>query len=247
MNWAALAESGAILATGLSAARMYASERQSNGGAGEMVLQTSIDQLAKLSEKLNSFQGTMTYVKQAVTMFQKVLMGVFEIAKVVKPEGLDCLANKECLDSLITKDNNKTSLHDVSKIILNGGGSYLKEATLIQEQQMVQTTATPTLLFIPSFEIYGYVLLLLDQHELAKLEFEKSIQYRMGRIHSLVGLARSNAMLGNHRQANYFYKFILDQLSDADDGNAFAKEAGVWFESKNDIMMIRESWKWPYL
>ena len=112
---------------------------------------------------------------------------------------------------------------------------------------MTQSPATPTLLFIPSFEIYGHVLLLLDLYEDAKYMFELSIQQRMGRIQSIIGLARSHAMLQNRKEADYFYKYIQDQLSGADKNNPFVEEAQAWLESKGDHSAVHDLWKWPYL
>ena len=112
---------------------------------------------------------------------------------------------------------------------------------------MTQSPSTPTLLFIPSFEIYGHVLLLLDLYEDAKNMFELSIQQRMGRVQSIIGLARAHAILQNRKQADYFYKYIQDQLSEADKNNPFVNEAQAWLESEDDDLAVRVLWKWPYL
>ena len=72
-----------------------------------------------------------------------------------------------------------------------------QKARDIQKKHMIQSSATPTLLYMPSYEIYGYVLLVEKEYKKAKDEFEASLEERMGRTLSLLGLARAHSMLGN--------------------------------------------------
>ena len=51
-----------------------------------------------------------------------------------------------------------------------------KKATDIQKKRMIQSSATPTLLYMPSYEIYGYVLLVTKEYKKAKDEFEASLE-----------------------------------------------------------------------
>ena len=138
----------------------------------------------------------------------------------------------------------KQAVHRIQKKVIHG---HLKAATHIQKHNMKQSPATPTLLFMPSYEIYGHVLLILELDKKAKEMFEMAIMERMGRVQSIVGLARSHAMLGNVKEANYFYNFLQIQLKDADDTNPFIQEAKSWFKSEGNPLKLREQWHWPYL
>ena len=71
------------------------------------------------------------------------------------------------------------------------------EAAKIQKQLMIQSSATPTLLYMPSYEVLGYVLLAKQRYKQARGMFEASLEERMGRTLSLLGLARAHSMLGN--------------------------------------------------
>jgi len=119
----------------------------------------------------------------------------------------------------------------------------LKNATAIQDQ-MKQTYLTVTLLFIPSYELYGQVLLMLEEYEEAAQMFEKSILNTMGRTNSLVGLARSHAMLGHQEDADYFYGYVKEQLEGADKGNLYVREVNKWFKNKSP-QEIKSFFKWP--
>ena len=77
--------------------------------------------------------------------------------------------------------------------------------------------------------------------------FEKALLERMGRVQSLVGLARSHAALGNDKEANYFYDYLKTQLDEADENNPLLEEANFGTKSKIDLAVLREQWRWPYL
>ena len=47
----------------------------------------------------------------------------------------------------------------------------------------------------------GFVLLAFEKYNAAKLMFERSLEEKMGRAWSLVGLARSHTMLGDSTKA----------------------------------------------
>ena len=112
---------------------------------------------------------------------------------------------------------------------------------------MIQSPATPTLLFMPSYEIYGHVLILLGLNEEAKDMFEKALMERMGRAQSIVGLARSHAALGNEKEAIYFYDYLKAQLDEADENNPLLEEAKLGIKLKGNPSILREKWQWPYL
>ena len=238
MNYAALAEAGATLVTGLSAAKNYAEEINTNGTEG-LLLKMCIDRLNGLINDLEPRTGTMNYVKFAIKMFQEILLGVQDLAEEIKPYGFECYNMKNCI---IMKD--KETANRIRKKISDG---HLKTATNIQTNNMLASPATPTLLFMPSYEIYGHILLLFDLYTEAKQMFEMALLERMGRVQSIVGLARSHAMIGNVNEATYFYTYLEKQLNDSDDNNPFLQEARNWRTSKETRFMLREQWKWPYL
>ena len=128
---------------------------------------------------------------------------------------------------------------------------HLKAATEIQRAHMKQTPSTPTILFMPSYEIYGHILLFLDQPRQAQKMFETSLEERMGRTQSLIGLARSHSMQ-NKKKADFFYGYIKDQLKNADklfgqDYNLFVKEADAWLNGEANQNNQRDLWQWPYV
>ena len=238
MNYAALAEGGALLITGLSSAKSYSSDTTHNG-TEEVLLKMCIDGLNLLSDRIEPRKGTMDYVKYAIQMFREILLGIQDLAEIVKPYGFDCFISKSCP---IMKE--KKELNKIRKLVLGG---HLASATMIQAKHMIQSPATPTLLFMPSYEVYGHVLLLLDLNDDAKEMFEKALLERMGRVQSLVGLARSHAALGNDKEANYFYDYLKTQLDEADENNPLLEETNFGTKSKIDLAVLREQWRWPYL
>ena len=123
-----------------------------------------------------------------------------------------------------------------------------KKATDIQKKHMIQSSATPTLLYMPSYEIYGFVLLLTKEYKKAKEEFEASLEEKMGRTLSLLGLARAHSLLGNTKQATFFYQYLRSQLQHADEGNLAVREAENWAsssKSKIEAEKLRDNWFWP--
>ena len=238
MNYAALAEGGALLITGLSSAKNYAAEKSTNG-TEEVLLKMCVDGLEQLINRLEPRKGTMNYVKHAIKMFRQILLGIQDLAEIVKPHGFECYIRKNCA---IMKE--KKELNRIRKLVLEG---HLNSATKIQENHMIQSPATPTLLFMPSYEIYGHVLILLGLNEEAKDMFEKALMERMGRVQSIVGLARSHAALGNEKEAIYFYDYLKTQLNEADENNPFLEESKLGVKLKGNPSILREKWQWPYL
>ena len=140
-----------------------------------------------------------------------------------------------------------TGIRDFSKNTQNT--EAFKKATDIQKQHMVQSSATPTLLYMPSYEIYGYVLLVRGEYRKAMEMFEASLEERMGRTLSLLGLARAHSMLGNREQTSYFYQYLQVQLQQADQNNLLVKEAENWRSSSKCRIAaekMRDNWFWPY-
>ena len=101
---------------------------------------------------------------------------------------------------------------------------------------------------MPSYEIYGYVLLVTKEYKRAKGEFEASLEEKMGRTLSLLGLARTHSLLGNTKQATFFYQYLRSQLQQADEGNLAVREAENWASSSKSKIAaekLRDDWFWP--
>ena len=123
-----------------------------------------------------------------------------------------------------------------------------KKARDIQKKHMIQSSVTPTLLYMPSYEIYGYVLLVTKEYKKAKDEFEASLEEKMGRTLSLLGLARAHSLLGSRKQATFFYQYLRSQLQHADEGNLAVREAENWASSSKSKIAaekLRDDWFWP--
>ena len=122
------------------------------------------------------------------------------------------------------------------------------EAVRIQKTKMLQSSATPTLLYTPSYKVSGYCSLLTGATDKARQMFEASLGERMGRSLSLLGLARAHSLLGHSERADFFYQYLRDQLRDADEDNLAMMEAVKWANaSKLNIspQTLRQEWFWP--
>ena len=78
--------------------------------------------------------------------------------------------------------------------------------------------------------------------------FEASLEERMGRTLSLLGLARAHSLLGHSERADFLYQYLRGQLRDADEDNLAMKEAVNWANaSKMNIspQTLRQDWFWP--
>ena len=110
----------------------------------------------------------------------------------------------------------KKELNRIRKLVLEG---HLNSATKIQEIHMIQSPATPTLLFMPSYEIYGHVLILLGLNEEAQIQLLNCIYliYRASSrasrtLHIIVlvlitvyAMGPSIKYVGNLKGANIFF------------------------------------------
>ena len=98
-------------------------------------------------------------------------------------------------------------------------------------------------IFIYPYEIYGHMLLFLERSVEAKELFGESLLDSMvGRAISLLGLARAHAMLGNTKQATFFYRYLRDQYQKAAKDNPVVIEAEGWLKTEKRI----DNWFWPY-
>ena len=217
MNHAAISESGMLLLHIFHGVQICAKDKK-NSCPGNPMLHWAVNQIEKLGENLEPRVNIYDYTKQLVKMLHQVMLGVLDLAENIRPHGLSCYAKKKCKAHI-------PNFPKISKMVMNGP---LKKATEIQRELMIQSSVTQTLLFMPSFEIYGHVLLCLGKYKKAKAMFEASLQKRMGRSLSLLGLARAYALLGNVQRADYFYKYLRKQLKNADNDNPMVKESEQW-------------------
>ena len=240
MTDAAFSESGMLLVYVLHGVNIC-SKDEKNSCQSNVMLSWAVKQSGKLIENLETRKSLSKYTKGAAHMLHQVMLGIIEFAELVRPHGLDCIARKHC----------KIKGENVSRIISKVMAGPLKKATKIQKNDMIPTNRTPTILFMPSFEIYGHVLLLFKKYTEAKEMFEESLQERMGRTLALLGLARAHSMLGTKldnktTKADYLYNYLRTQLKDADEDNPVKKEAERWLKSKDDPETLRNHWFSPY-
>ena len=235
MNYVAISESGMLLLHVFHGVQICAKDKK-NSCPGNPMLRWALNQIEKLKENLEPRVSTFIYIKHMVKMLQHVMLGVIDLAENIRPHGLSCYAKKKC----------KAHLPNCPKIVKKVMNGPLKKATEIQKELMIQSSATPTLLLMPSFEIYGHVLLCLGKYAKAKTMFEASLQERMGRSLSVLGLARANTLLGNVQQADYFYKYLRKQLRNADNDNPMVKESEQWSMSHGLAETLRDQLFLPY-
>ena len=235
MNYAAISESGMLLLHVFHGVQVCAKDKKSLC-TSHPLLRWAVNQTEMLRENLKPRVSTFDYTKHMAEMLHHVMLGVIDLAENIRPHGLACYAKKSC----------KARIPNFQNIVNKAMNGPLKNATKIQKDLMIQSAATPTLLFMPSFEIYGHVLLSLEKYAEAKAMFEDSLQERMGRTLSILGLARAHALLGNVQQANYFYKYLRKQLKKADNDNPMVKEAERWSTSHGQAETLRDQLFLPY-
>ena len=79
--------------------------------------------------------------------------------------------------------------------------------------------------------------------------FEASLEERMGRTLSLLGLARAHSLLGHSERADFFYQYLRGQLRDADEDNLALMEAVNWANASKmntSPQTLRQDWFWPF-
>ena len=236
MNYAAISELGMLMVHLLHCIKTCAKDSKNS-----CLKNTRVNWVLRRSEELNtnlkSRKSLFEYTKYMAQMLHQVMLGIRDLAEAVRPRGVRCFAEKNC------RGNEKVLIRNIMT------GPFQK-ATNIQKKLMIQSSATPTLLFMPSYEIFGYVLLVIQRYDQAKQMFEASLEERMGRTHSLLGLARAHSMLGNKKKATYFYKYLRTQLQQADKDlflgldNLAVREADSWLNSPKSRNQA-ENWFWP--
>jgi len=233
MIYASISEYGMFLLHVLHEVKICA-EDKNKSCLNNTILSWTVKESEKVSQELQSRPSVFEYTKNTAHMLHQVILGMIDLAENIRPHGLNCYARKNCTASKVNATIQKT---------VTGA---LRKATEIQKSDMIQSSATASLLFMPSYEIYGHVLLFLQRYVDAKEMFEASLKERMGRTLSLLGLARSHAMLGNTQKADYFYNYLMAQLQEADNDNPVVEEAKQWFQLNGQVEAIRDHWFWPY-
>ena len=192
-----------------------------NSSLGDKMADWAVRQSEKLIKNLESRKSLFEYTKYMAQMLHQVMTGIREALKKLgifqRPGKWDPKLKKMYFFQT------KSMLHINSKVcfrkVLIFKASFIRnvaksvrcnprdvsgvnirpflEAAKIQKQLMIQSSATPTLLYMPSYEVLGYVLLAKQRYKQARGMFEASLEERMGRTLSLLGLARAHSMLGN--------------------------------------------------
>ena len=233
MNNAAISELGRLLEFVVKETKICSKDKKNSCESNNYLINRALEESKKLQENLKPRKSTQEYIKHTARMFHQVMLGIQDLAERLRPHGLKCFLQKNC----------KASGEKLSDSIINDiVTGPLRKATEIQTKDMIQSSVTVTLLYMPSWEVYGHVLLVIKKYQKAKEMFEASLERRMGRTLSLLGLARAHAMLGNTKEADYFYEYLQFQLEQSDEGNPVVREAERWLKSKK---ALREDWFLP--
>ena len=227
-NYCSISEVGMLLVHLLAEVKTCAKD-ETNDCLNNANIRWALKEFEKVVKTLQT-SDAQAYTKYMGKMMQQVMLGIRDLAEAVRPHGLKCFSMPECKKKLSEKVITKP----------------FRQAAKIQEEHMIQSSATVTLLYMPSYEVLGYVLLAFKQYEAAKEMFEKSLVEKMGRTLSLLGLARSHFMLGSKEKADYFYMYLKTQLQEADENNPVVAEAENAVKSDSDAEELKQQWIWPY-
>ena len=230
INYAPISEVGMLLVHLLAEVKTCAKD-ENNDCLNNANIRWALGDCERLVNTLEtSTEKPQEYTKYMGKMMHQVMLAIRDLAEAVRPHGLKCFSKPECKKKLSEKVITKP----------------FRQAAKIQEEHMIQSSATVTLLYMPSYEVLGYVLLAFEQYKAAKEMFEKSLVEKMGRTLSLLGLARSHFMVGSKEKADYFYKYLKTQLQEADENNPVVAEAENAVKSETDAEELKQQWIWPY-
>ena len=228
INYAPISEVGMLLVHFLAEVKTCAKDETNDCLSNANIL-WALGDCERLVQTLET-SDAYDYTKNMGKMMHQVMLAIRDLAEAVRPLGLQCFSQPECKD----KQSGDAILEPFRK------------AVQIQREHMIQSSVTVTLLYMPSYEVLGYVLLALDSYEAALEMFENSLVEKMGRTLSLLGLARSHFMVGSKEKADYFYKYMNMQLQDADENNPVVAEAENAVKSETDAEELKQQWIWPY-
>jgi len=226
-NFQAVSEMGKMWLNVLYQVRLCATN-STNSCKTNRLLYISLKRSKNLYKKTDV---TAAQLKGTLKMTYHLMKGMVDLAEGVRPHGLNCYAQSDC------SARKKMLPDNVFKILTK----RFERATIIQRRTIESSFSHNV--FIPSYEVYGHVLLFLDRYVEAKHMFEESLlENNIGRTISLLGLARSHAMLGKKKQAMFFYQYLKDQYRHAAEDNPVVKEAQSYLKTKRNLV----EWFWPY-
>ena len=226
IDYASISEVGMLLVHLLAEVKTCAKD-ENNDCLNNANIRWALGDCERLVNTLEtSTEKPQEYTKYMGKMMHQVMLAIRDLAEAVRPLGLQCFSQPECKD----KQSGDAILEPFRK------------AVQIQREHMIQSSVTVTLLYMPSYEVLGYVLLALDSYEAALEMFENSLVEKMGRTLSLLGLARSHRMIGNEEKADFFYGYLQRQLQEADENNPIVAEA----MSSDSPSEAKQKWIWPY-
>ena len=226
INYAPISEVGMLLVHFLAEVKTCAKD-ETNDCLSNANIRWALEESEIVVKTLNEKNSTaQDYSKNMGKMMHQVMLAIRDLAEAVRPLGLKCFSDEKCKKKLS------------EQVIVKP----FRKATQIQKEYMIQSSATVTLLYMPSYEVLGYVFLAFENYKYALDMFENSLKEKMGRKLSLLGLARSHLMIGNKEKAKYFYDYLATQLQEADENNPIVAEA----MSSDSPSEAKQKWIWPY-
>ena len=136
MNYASISELGMLLVHLLAEVKVCALDATNDCTTNTNII-WALGEAEKVKKNCEPRKSTQVYIKNMSKMYQKVMLGIRDLAEAVRPHGLKCFSMPECKGKL-----------DLATII-----APFREAVKIQGDHMVQTSATVTLLYMPSYEV----------------------------------------------------------------------------------------------
>ena len=226
IDYASISEVGMLLVHLLAEVKTCAKD-ETNDCLSNANIRWALEESEIVVKTLNDKNSTaQDYTKNMGKMMHQVMLAIRDLAEAVRPLGLKCFSDEKCKKKLS------------EQVIVKP----FRKATKIQKEHMIQSSATVTLLYMPSYEVLGYVFLAFENYKYALDMFENSLKEKMGRKLSLLGLARSHLMIGNKEKAKYFYDYLATQLQEADENNPIVAEA----MSSDSPSEAKQKWIWPY-
>ena len=136
MNYASISELGMLLVHLLAEVKVCALDATNDCTTNTNII-WALGEAEKVKKNCEPRKSTQIYIKNMSKMMQKVMLGIRDLAEAVRPHGLKCFSMPECKGKL-----------DLATII-----APFREAVKIQGDHMIQTSATVTLLYMPSYEV----------------------------------------------------------------------------------------------
>ena len=181
IDYASISEVGMLLVHLLAEVKTCAKD-ETNDCLSNTIIRWALEESEKVVKTLDN-STAHDYTKNMGKMMQQVMLAIRDLGEAVRPLGLKCFSDEECKKKL-SED-----------VIVEP----FRKAVQIQKEHMIQSLATVTLLYMPSYEILGYVLLAFEKYEHALDMFEKSLVEKMGRTSAVKRSIGSTIGFHNHR------------------------------------------------